>query len=563
MRWLLHIFSCLLAFVGWCQKAEVSLTANTKNVEIGETIELTVKSNVTGQVKIVYPDEFIMGYIIMQGKETELNTATGKLITFYSSTQNGAFKENGTFSLTAYITNKNKVYKSNTITVKVEKKAVQDEEISAKTLRQPVFGLIKRSKTKIYEGEPLILESKIYSRIFTNFMLDYADSEIDGKAETHLLESPRVLYRDKETFRGNNFYTVSNAKKLVFLSAPGKYKVKPFEAILQYDTGGYLPDQIALTSLSTSVEVLPLPNGAPKEFIGAVGKFELESNLSQKTGKEGDVIRLQLTISGAGNLHNIETPKLKLPKGIAVYGDPEIVEKIAFGTGGAEGEITYTYNLQLLSGGKIKLPGAVIAYFDPEQKKYVSVKSKAYQLDVTGSVQTLLVADDAESNQHKEEESMAFMEQSSDEQINLFESKWFWPGVFSPVLFALFGGLFWTRKEQITGKVVEKNHHRKTGAKLRMRLQEIKAMQGDEKEAIFELELLLRSFIQLFPESKRERCSKDELLQVLRENKQPEKLIEQTSSLLIRCEEARYSIFAPQQLQQLVGEAEQVLNQLV
>ena len=566
MRWVIQILACITTFFGFAQKPEVSLSTDFKSVQIGETVVLTVKSNMEGQVKIDFPDEFIAGYGSVNGMEQQMNYQTGKLSTIYYFSQNGAFKENGSFNFVAYVTNHRKVYKSNTITIRVEKKVEhQEEDLSQKTLRQPVFGVIQRSKIKLYEGEPIILESKVYSRVYLNFLEAYNSFEIDGKSESHDLDNAQVLYRDRESFKGQSFYTVTSGKKLVFVSSPGKYKIKPFEMILQYDGGGLFPERLSLTSLSSSFEVMPLPSGAPKSFIGAVGKYKLASVLNKTKVKSGDVVRLEIEVSGSGNLHNIDQPKLKLPKGIVIYGDPEIDEDFEFGLAGAEGKITYVYNLQLLSGGNFRLPPISIAYFDPEQKKYIQIRNSSFEIEVSGSSPSnIFVNQNSDTKEIEEQASLSFMEHPDVDQEFFYRSNWFWPTVLSPIFIAFLGGIFWVRKEDISHKVIEKSNRKKILANLFLRLEEIKQNTKDEKSAILALENLVRSFNLLFPSPKGLTCSKDELLVVMKENNLSEDLVEQTRKLLCRCEETRYSFLDEgPKLKVLTDEVESILKQLV
>jgi hypothetical protein len=85
---------------------------------------------------------------------------------------------------------------------------------------------------------------------------------------------------------------------------------------------------------------------------------------------------MTIVVSGEGNIHQTNIPKLNLPDGMVVYGDPVVVEDFSFGTTGSKGKITYTYNIQLLKNGKIQIPFFTLSYFDVLKEKYVTLTEK-------------------------------------------------------------------------------------------------------------------------------------------------------------------------------------------
>ena len=192
------------------------------------------------------------------------------------SSQNGAFKENGNFSIYAYVKNKKAIYKSNKVVVKVEKEttySTDEKEISRKNQSQAVFGIIQRSKTRIYEGESVVLEAKVYSKLDINMLEAYQSFEMDGGSEMKEIDKTSNLLLKKENYKGSQYLTFTYGKQVVFPSSIGKIKIKPFEMSLQYRDGGIFSDRISFTSNGSFVEVLPLPGNAPNDFIGAVGNL--------------------------------------------------------------------------------------------------------------------------------------------------------------------------------------------------------------------------------------------------------------------------------------------------
>ena len=392
------------------QKPDIQLTINKKPVEVGQAVVFTVKANVDAPVQFDFPSSFVQGGNSKSVQQSFINNSWSISV---ENAQEGIFKKEGKFTIVAYIKDKGKTYKSNPLVVSVKPKSDPakarkydntEGEITKFNMKEPVFGIIEKSSAKLYEGEPLILAAKVYSRVNLNMMQNYKSFSLKGAAETFDLEKSDNFSLNRENYQGTTFLTFSCGKQLVFPATSGKFIVKPFEMILQYSTGGFFDSQLRLESNATFVDVLPLPKGAPKDFIGAVGKYTLQTSLSKNTAKVGDVVSVEMVVKGTGNLHTISKPKLNLPDGLSLYGDPEIKEDLDYTDDGVTGFKSYLFHLKVTKGGKIELPNLSISYFDPSLKKYITIKGKSESIAVDGPVEVakVQVADSSISQQGEE-----------------------------------------------------------------------------------------------------------------------------------------------------------------
>jgi hypothetical protein len=456
MRIYLYIFFLLgVSSSALAQKPRVELTADTKIAEVGDPVMITVKSNIQGIVNIDFPDEFVMGTGMANVMEQEMDYNTGKVTTYYYFSQNGVFTEEKEYTFKAYI-KKGKTYQSNALTIRVHKQEPVTEEISRKNLRQPVFGIIERSKPKIYEGEPLILSARIYSKLDIEKVQGYDPFELDIFSEIFELDNSKQVYGTEEMVKGVPFYSYNCGRRLLFPAGTGKFSIKPYEMAFWYYRGGEA-ESISFTSNPSSVEIIPLPVGAPRDFTGGVGSFEFSRSINKSNITQGDVVTMTITVSGYGNLHNIRKPFLKLPKGLAVYGDPEIVEDISYGVQGSEGKITYTYNIQVLHAGDIDLPALSMSYFDPAQKKYITLQEKRLAIAAAPSnnlAASLPVTVDKKDN---EQMGLSALKTRRDQHSNnhFLKTVWFWTTILSPMALAFLGGVFFTRRKNRGEKVTD------------------------------------------------------------------------------------------------------------
>lgn len=561
MKGFCFILTSIISLFTCAQKAAVSLSADAKTAQAGDLITFSVTSNVEGNVEIKFPAEFIAGYGTTNGMNQVMDYNTGKITTVYYFSQNGAFKEDGTYTIQAFVKNKKAVYKSNKITVKIEKEhASGNDEISKKAFKQPVFGIIKKSKNQIYEGESVVLEAKVYSRLNINMLESYNGFELENSPEAIELDKSQRLLLNKENYKGSTFLTFTYGKTLVFPNATGKVKIKPFEMSLQYDDGGIFSERIAFTSSGSMLEVLPLPGNAPHDFIGAVGKFDFDYSLDKKNIKQGDVAILTLVVSGVGNLQNINKPNINLPKGVIIYGDPDVKEDITYGLMGAEGKVTFTYHLQFNTADVTELAPLSIAYFDPNQKKYIQIKGSELALNISKDPNFQASIDDIKPTEEKVvDENIPVINSSSADENGFYSSAWFWPTVLSPLFLGFLAGIFIVKKKESNNTVNDKKSIQKGYQNLLSKIEAIPL----NSAAFQNLESALKSIPEIYKTNSECAFTKADLLTVLAEKGIDEKHIAALNNILIRCEEARFSFQVDENhMSDLIQESKSVIAAL-
>ncbi|MDH4473463.1 MAG: BatD family protein [Fluviicola sp.] len=388
------LLACFFPTLGAClfaQKPMVSLTVSDKNIAPEESVTVTVTTNLNGTVKVDFPLEFSVDYGLMNGMDQNLDPSTGKIKTYYYVQQSGSFRKEGSYTFFATVDYHGKTYKSNKITLKVSEENEDDEENLGYNSKDPIFGVIQAKKTTVYEGECVLLKAKVFSRYNIYFLEGYKPFEADKNAEEHVFQNQRQVVEETK-YNGKNILTFDYGKQLIFPISTGKCKIRPFEMALRCHTS-FFDKTITFKSSSAVLNVKPLPDGAPKTFIGGVGQFKVDQLLGKTKLKQGDVFSLTLIVSGLGNLHNINPPILNLPNGCVVYGDPERKEDFQFTEEGVEGTMTFVYNIQVGSSGKVDFDAQAISYFDPQLEKYVTVRAEAFSLDVEKDASFQPIAD--------------------------------------------------------------------------------------------------------------------------------------------------------------------------
>lgn len=566
----LHILFSLIACFSQAQKAIVILEVEPKEAEVGEMLTITVKSNVQGEIDIDLPSGFVHGYQITNGMNQEIDYNTGKVINYFYLSQNGAMPKAGTFKFgPAYIKKGNKVYRSNTVNVTIRKEntstSPSSDDISSKQMKQPAFGIIEKSKSVLYEGEPLILNAKVYSRFDPSHLEDYQEYNLDGAIDKHEINASARITVKEENVKKIPYYSFEYDKKVIFPIGTGRMTIDPFKLTLRRGIEG-----LPLTSSSTLIEVKPLPGNVPADFVGGVGQFTIAQKVNTNATKQGEVITLTIEISGYGNLQNVSEPKLILPKGFVIYGDAIIKEDISFGNRGAEGKITYEYNIQVTKFGSLTIPKTSISYFDPVKEKYIQISTGENQLSVTKNASFKVSDNTTTTLVEKAEEDVQILRTENEyAQISDFwiSSPTFWIGFTAPLSLALLIGLFWRKREENKEIGLQKTLKKKSQQSIQHLFSEAEAAlnSGDFTNYYSLIEKGMQRSMALYLRNDDSiTLSKATIFEELNARNVPENNITALKSLFTTCEEARYGFgISPENRDALVVSAKQVTQTIL
>lgn len=548
-RHVLSLISICFCFAAFSQKAEVKLSASNTSVEVGETIALKIESNIEGTHQIDnIPVTFVNSGAIASGMNYQMDYNTGNVLVIYSNTETGIFTKPGTYKIgPAYITSRSgKAYQSNTITINVAKKIHLNNngQVTAQQLKDPAFGIIQCNKTSIYEGESIVVGAKVYARFpLENTRIGNYNSFIQRKGIEFqaLTNTSHRLRVNHDKFKGKEYFSFEYDRNLVFPPGTGTFVLEPFTMDLIKGFGSF-----SLRSSGSTIQIKPLPGDAPDDFIGAVGNYAISRKIDTTHVTQGDVFRLTLEIEGAGNIQNSLEPELNLPKGFVVYGDPIITKDISYGVNGAEGIVSYEYNIQVSSHGKVSLPGTSVSYFDPEKEEYVTIVTEDHTLEVAKDP-SILAADSkkpaADEAIYKQSAVDLRLKKEVVSTESIFGTPLFWSGVGAPLICAFFFIFLVRRREQSADEIESKQAIQQKDKELNVLVANSKSMlTNGENDAFYSsIELALRKAFECkmgITDSDRI-LSKNEIYDYLNSLNQP-KLAESVKGLFRTCEESRF-----------------------
>ena len=235
---------------------------------------------------------------------------------------------------------------------------------------------------------------------------------------------------------------------------------------------------VNMTSMAApvSMEVTPLPSGAPPDFTGSVGEYSVAANVDRTALASGDALTLTVTIRGDGEPKTITKPKLPDLSQFEVF-DPEVATNSAVQGSTLVTTKTFKYVVVPHRKGEYSLGPVAFSYFDPARRAYAEAKSQPITLSVSqgkeiASTGTRVMSQreitDIGSDIRHIKGSSAPLRSEDD---FLYKHPWFWllfsPG---PVAFAMLF-LVRSRGRKLAGDATLK---RKTlaGAQLKRRLKE-------------------------------------------------------------------------------------------
>jgi hypothetical protein len=141
------------------------------------------------------------------------------------------------------------------------------------------------------------------------------------------------------------------------------------DPFMQHFFGATVRKEIKVASPPVELTVSTLPaEGRPPDFSGAVGTFEIASDLSSTAASAGDPLTLRLHVSGSGNFDRVDSRMLEHIERWKTY-PPKSMFKAADAIG-YKGEKTFEQPLIASKPGAQTLPGLTFSYFDPTTGRY-------------------------------------------------------------------------------------------------------------------------------------------------------------------------------------------------
>ncbi len=442
------------------------------------------------------------------------------------------------------------------------------------------------SKSSVMQGEPLVVLYKVFvynagmeqfvpkkSPSFSGFWVKDLPKETDNAFHEEVIDGKRyqvatikksILYPQKS---GMLSLDAMDADAIVTLRSKGRRNNNPFGDDPFFDDffGNTESFRKTISSKAVGIRVQPLPEaGKPENFSGLVGNFNINASVNKTTLKENDALTYKVSVSGNGNIQQIEAFKLNLPPDWDVY-DPKSTD-IANGR-------SFEYTIIPKRRGNYTIPALSFSYYDLSKRQYITLNSKEFAITVekgNGSPAALPSAAISDKQDVKllgqdiryiKENPEGFADQDS---AAFFGSTGFFALASFPFI-ALIGLAFYRRKrEEEQSDIAGARRRKATGVARKRLIQAATAMKSGDKRLFYDE--ILKAINGYFADKlglPLSEVSHQRMTRLLQQHQVPENLISHLETVLSRAE---MSVYAPtaasDSMQSFYTDAESLINSL-
>lgn len=405
----LFIFSILL-------NAQTEFTASAPSVvRVGEQFQYVIEGSERGEVRL----PALNGLQLLGGPYSSYSShsqwVNGKMTQKTQVSYTYVFRalEEGTLIIpAASVKVGRKDYSTNEIELVVNSAAAGppqgttgrgEEENSQEGMQsssddEAVFLRVIPSKREVYMGEQFVSELKVHTRVNTRPGSGARDLPYEGFYKQSLDPDTRA---QQQEINGQIYLTQVIQRHILIPQKSGDLEIGSFESdwmIPQrvqrqrsnnpldrfFDDpffDNYQEVPVTISTLPLSVHVKALPPGAPVGFTGAVGNFQVESQLSAGEITVNEALSLKITISGTGNLPLLGEPEVNLPPDHDLY---DVTRDLKTSTAGnrISGSVTFEYPIVARHAGRFRIAPVQFAWFDPGTGDYRTVQTEEFSFTV-------------------------------------------------------------------------------------------------------------------------------------------------------------------------------------
>lgn len=384
-------------------------------VEVPDVVSLDEQFNVTfiyeganspSGFEWTQGDDFQLVWGPQQGRSTSVQIINGKRTRTDQFTYTYILtpRKTGTFQIpAATVTVKGETYTAGPVSI-----TVVSQGASAQTQQsgggQPatdisddnLFLSLTFSKKNVVVGEPIVATLKLYQRVNIAGFEDARFPAFNGFWNQEI-ESPSNIEFHRESLNDRIYNAALLRKYILIPQQSGKLVIDPAELVclvnIRTVSSGsvsifdeffdeYRTVRKRISTPSTTINVAPLPSGAPASFKGGVGQFSITASLSKDSLRTHDAASLIVTITGKGNVSLLEEPDVVFPPDFEVY-DTKVSESIDKASGGISGSKTYEFPFIPRSAGDFAIAPVKYSYYDISSRKYVTIETPMIPFSVS------------------------------------------------------------------------------------------------------------------------------------------------------------------------------------
>lgn len=239
-------------------------------------------------------------------------------------------------------------------------------------------------KQSVYVGQQVTFETQLMFN--TSIQVSQYDMTQAPGIEGFIIIPDPTLKRQERSFAeldSERYVVFTLSRSILFPLSSGTKTVEgvPFE--IQYYESRF-GNNIKYAERQTNdlvIEVLPLPEGAPDSFTGAVGDFDISWSIDRTEGKAEEPFTLVIEIRGTGDIERLPDPELDFGERVEI-----IPVKNSFDTavrnGLWGGRKRLEYILVPGEAGEQEIGPLEYSFFNPSTKEYEITSTESFALSI-------------------------------------------------------------------------------------------------------------------------------------------------------------------------------------
>lgn len=368
-------------------------------VRLGERFQLTYSLNASGSdMRMSETSDFNILMGPSESTSRSVSIINGKMSQSVSTTYTFILKaiKEGQFTIpVAHVTADGKQIQSNAITIKVVEASANTNQNSG----QDALGSAPQStnsnnadivitqslsRNSVYEGEPVVLTTKIYTRANLQQISDIKQPDLTNFVSSDISGNGQLQFQ-QEVRNGVIYQAAVAGKQLLIPQKSGKITINPieYEFVVKERSrntmgggffGGFFDDvqlvkrRVASNNLALNVKPLPQTNA---KTSGGVGNFKFNVTVEPTDVKVDNSVLIKVNVSGEGNLKLLTMPKPRIHSDFDTF-DPNENVNVESTANGYKGTRSAEYLVIPRREGNFEIPEISFIYFDPQQGKYIT-----------------------------------------------------------------------------------------------------------------------------------------------------------------------------------------------
>ncbi len=390
LGWVAVAWLIALAVVtpGYAQaQPPIQASVDRTSLAVGETMQLTVAVNVA-EMNPPAPELPVLNGFDVVGTSTssQISLANGQMSAQVSYIYQLRATQAGEWTIDAInLTVNGQTYQTQPIIIQVTEGAIPGGSAGATPQPEPqaeapteLSGQDFFIEAGVSDHQPYLGQAVTYVFRFYQAVNLFDQPYYDPPTFTGFWSESQSDQRQYDVNSAGRVYRVTELTTILYPTVTGDVTIEPAHLKI---SGGFFQSDQNLQTQPVELTIQPLPDGAPADFSGAVGQFDIAAEVDTDHVKVNEPVTLRVTVTGSGNLNSMPDPKWPEMTDWRVF-DSQATTNSETNNGQISGSRVYERVMVPEKAGDFSVPSISYSYFDPQVSEYRTVSTLPIELSV-------------------------------------------------------------------------------------------------------------------------------------------------------------------------------------